>query len=192
MDLARILRPLRRAISSIVARGVVLLVDDSGSRQIVQLQLLADEIHSGVEHFQPLGLSSVPMPPDASGAAEAAALFAGGARSHGIVAVIDDRRYRPKGEAPGTTTIYTPAGVAIRCKADGSVEIMGTDVSITASGSLSLAGDDVSIDASGELSLSGASGVSIDGPPTTIDGKPFLPHTHGGVTSGGSQTSGVT
>lgn len=38
----------------------------------------------------------------------------------------------------------------------------------------------------------GGHSIVIDASAVTIDGKPFLPHTHGGVTTGGANTTGVT
>jgi hypothetical protein len=59
------------------------------------------------------------------------------------------------------------------------------DVSITASGA-------INIKASGNLSVEGETvAIKSTGGQTTIDGKPFLPHAHSGVQSGGSTTGPV-
>jgi len=183
-QLARILRPLRRAISSIVARAIVTLIDDSGGRQVLQLQVLDGELLDQVEHLQPLGISHVPMPPDGSGAAEAAVLFVGGSRSHGVAVVVDDRRIRPKGKPPGTTVVYSSAGIGVQCNPDGSVEITGVQIDATADADLNLeAGANLAVSASGLL--------TIDGVAVMIMGKDFLTHQHSGVTSGGGTTGPV-
>jgi hypothetical protein len=44
-----------------------------------------------------------------------------------------------------------------------------------------------------QITLSvGSVSIVIDGSNVTIQGKPFLPHTHGGVVTGGANTTGVT
>ncbi len=103
--LARLLRPITRKIRSLVARAVVTAIDDSGGRLVVQLQAGKNDTLDGVEAFQPYGFFGIPLPPDAAGAAEAIALFAGGVRAHGLAAVIADRRYWPTGQGQGSAGI---------------------------------------------------------------------------------------
>lgn len=70
---------------------------------------------------------------------------------------------------PNVVSGYSSGTAQLRNAAgDACIEISGSTINIRASG-----------------------GVNISGG-TTIDGKAFLPHTHGGVLSGGSNTGGVS
>lgn len=69
-------------------RGVMRLVNDSGARQQVQVEMLKNEFLDDVEHMQNYGFTSHPTGGDV------AVAFNGGNREQGIVLVIDDRRYR--------------------------------------------------------------------------------------------------
>ncbi len=151
-DLARILAPLRRRIATLLARGVVMLVDDSGGRQRLQLKIMAGEVVRDVEHFQPFGFFSVPMPPDANGAPEPVIGHIGGSKSHAVVLVVSDRRYRQKDEAPGTAGIVSSGGALVRCLPDGSIEIKAAlGVTIDAP-SVTFTGD---VDIDGSLAVVG-------------------------------------
>lgn len=76
------------------------------------------------------------------------------------------------------------------------VEIIASNtVSVQATASITVTSPDNTL--SGANNLTGANTLSggvttISGGSTSIDGKPFLGHTHGGVQSGGSNTGGVT
>lgn len=107
-DLARLLRPMQVRVANSIARAVVRLADDGRALQLVQLGVLAGEDLDDCERFQPFGFSSVPYP-----GAEAVVLFPNGDRGHPLVVVVDDRRYRPTGLAPGTACVYSPVGVRL-------------------------------------------------------------------------------
>ncbi|MBC7213051.1 MAG: phage baseplate assembly protein, partial [Pseudomonas sp.] len=79
------MKPMR----NFLARGVVALVDAGRKLQGLQMRLTADEVKDGMEHFEPYGFTSNPLP-----GAEALAAFLGGDRSHGVVVCVADRRFR--------------------------------------------------------------------------------------------------
>lgn len=110
------LAPISRRVRLMVSRAVVSLVDDSLRCQGLQVQLLADEVASDVEHFQPYGLSARPLV-----GSEGVFLSVGGDRSHGIVVCVTDRRYRPTNLAEGETCLYTDEGTQVHCKHGGDV-----------------------------------------------------------------------
>lgn len=102
------LRELGRRVQLMVARCVLAAIDDKAGLQGVQIRLLADEVKGGVDRLQPYGLSTHPHP-----GAEGVCLFLGGGRDHGVVVVVDDRRYRLSGLAPGEVALYDDQGQRI-------------------------------------------------------------------------------
>ncbi|MGD9638389.1 MAG: phage baseplate assembly protein V [Alphaproteobacteria bacterium] len=122
---------LRQRVMLMVARGVVQLINDKSGIQNIQVTLLADEIRDNVERFQNYGFSSVPL----SGA-EAAVVFVGGNRSHGLAIAIDDRRYRLKNLAAGEVAIYTDEGDSITLKRGKIINVNTETLNITASNSV--------------------------------------------------------
>lgn len=106
---SRLLAPYARRLGNMLARGVVSAVNAAKKMQSLQVRLLAGEVKDVVEHFEPYGFTAHPH-----AGAEAFAAFLDGDRSHGIVLVVADRRYRIKGLAAGEVAIYTdedvPAG----------------------------------------------------------------------------------
>jgi phage baseplate assembly protein V len=117
-QLARMLRPLHVRLANLVARAVVELVRDAEGMQELQVSVLDGETRDGLERLQEYGFTSVPLP-----GAEAAVLFVGGRRDHGLVVAVDDRRHRPTGLLPGEVCLYHKDGARVLFKADGSVEI---------------------------------------------------------------------
>ncbi len=117
-QLQHLLRPIAVRAANTVARAVVQLVDDSTKMQLLQLIVLDGETIDGAEHFQPYGLTSVPVP-----GAEATVIFPNGDRSHPLVVATSDRRYRPTGGQPGEVTLYNNVTPRLILKANGTVEI---------------------------------------------------------------------
>lgn len=104
-SMMRHLAPLQRGLRNLLARAVVTGIDAAGKMQLLQVQLLADEVKGGVEHLEPYGYTSHAKP-----GAEALAVFLDGDRSHGLVIMVGDRRYRLKGLAQGEVALYTDEG----------------------------------------------------------------------------------
>jgi phage baseplate assembly protein V len=102
----RLLGPYARRLGNLLARGVVSVVNAAAKMQILQVQLLAGEGKAGLEHFEPYGYTAHPHP-----GAEVLAAFFDGDRSHGIVIVAADRRYRIKNLAAGEVALYTDEDV---------------------------------------------------------------------------------
>ena len=115
-QLQQLLQPLVTRVKSMVARGVVQLVDDAKRQQLLQFGVLDDEDVEDGEHFQPYGFSSVPL-----GGAEAVVVFPDGDRERPLVVVVADRRYRPTGGEPGEVTVYNHAGASVKLTKDGDI-----------------------------------------------------------------------
>lgn len=108
--------PLDRVLLKVrqmVSRGVVLLVNDALKMQEMQLKIMADDTMDGVERFQNYGYTSVPH-----AGSEAIALTVNGDKSHTVVIVVDDRRYRLKGLKAGEVAMYDDQGQKIVLKRD--------------------------------------------------------------------------
>lgn len=122
-------RAAQRQLTSLVNRAVVHLVNDQGKTQLLQVEAHVDEVRDEVEHFQPAGFVSVPLP-----GCEAVVVAVEGNGDHRIAVVVHDKRSRPTGWLPGETGIYNlKTGDLIRFRADGSIELTATsDVKIKA------------------------------------------------------------
>jgi len=117
--LRKFVQPLANRVRLLVSRGVVTLVDDSFKMQALQVELLKDELHDEVEHFQPFGFTAHPLQD-----AEVLYLSVGGNRSAGVVVCVSDRRHRPTGLAEGDVCLYTENGERVYLnKADDIVHI---------------------------------------------------------------------
>lgn len=116
-------------VRNLIARGEV-SATSVAKMQGLQATLFAGEIKDGIEHFEPAGFTSHPLP-----GSEPVVLFPGGDRSHGIAVVVADRRTRPTDLPAGGACVYCPAdGIArINLLPGGKVEIIGTEVVIKAS-----------------------------------------------------------
>jgi phage baseplate assembly protein V len=120
-QLHHILRPHATRVVNMIARATIPLIDDTTKMQLVQLAGLLGGPYPGAEHFQPYGFSSVPLPPNADGAAEAIAFFPNGDREHPVVLTIADRRYAPTGRDPGDVTMHHFTGAKITMTQDGDI-----------------------------------------------------------------------
>ncbi len=114
----KLLAPLVRRIRLALGRGIVRLVNDSKGIQELQLALMANETRSNIERFQEYGFTSCPKE-----GAEAAVMFLGGNRDHGIAIAVDDRRYRLKGLESGEVALYTDEGDKIVLKRGNKIEV---------------------------------------------------------------------
>jgi phage baseplate assembly protein V len=105
-------------LKNLLSRGVVVLVNAASKVQGMQVKLLANEVKDGMEHFEPYGFTSNPLP-----GAEVLAAFFGGDRSHGVIVCAADRRFRLQNTAPGEVALYTDEGDKIHFKRGRVIEI---------------------------------------------------------------------
>lgn len=115
-QLSRALSPLARGLQNLFSRGVVSSVNSALKMQTVQIKLLDGEGKDDVEHFEPYGYTSHPQV-----GAEQVTGFVEGDRSHGIVLVVADRRYRLTGLAAGEVAIYDDQGQKVHLTRNGIV-----------------------------------------------------------------------
>jgi phage baseplate assembly protein V len=115
-------------LMNMLTRGVVALAKSTGKLQTLQMRLTHDEIKDGMEHLEPYGFTSCPHE-----GAEGLAAFMGGDRSHGVVVVVSDRRFRLQALESGEVAIYTDEGDKIHFKRGRIVDIETGTLNIRAS-----------------------------------------------------------
>lgn len=146
----RIVEQLSRRVRTMVARGVIALVDDARKMQQVQVQVRADEDPiPDAERWQSYGLTSHPQ-----NGAEALVVHLGGTSDNPVVIVVDDRRYRLQGLAPGEVALYDDLGQKVHLTRDGIV-VTAPKVTVVA--------DHVDLGAAGLIATDGVvHGTGID------------------------------
>jgi len=168
----KMMAPAMRRLGNMIARGTVVLADAAAKMQRLQVKLLADEAADGLEHFEPYGFTSKPKQ-----GAEVVALFLDGDKSHGVVIVAADRRYRLVGLEDGEAALYDDQGQCVHLQRDGRIHVKALtkltievpDAEIT--GNLKVGGDVV---ADGHIKDAGGT-KSMAGMRATFNG-----HRHGG------------
>lgn len=112
------LRGIERSIINLLARAVVTGLNTASKCQMLTIDLLAGEPKENVEHLEPYGFTSAPQ-----NGAEGFALFPDGDRSHGVILMVADRRYRIKGLKAGEVAIYTDEGDSITLKRGNTIAV---------------------------------------------------------------------
>ena len=116
--LGRWIAPLKRRVLLMIARGVMDLLDEQNGKLLAQVKLLENQVRARLEVLQHYGFASRPLP-----GAEAAVMFVGGNRHHGLVIATDDKRYRLRGMAGGEVALYTDEGDVVHLKRGGVIEV---------------------------------------------------------------------
>jgi len=159
-------------LTRLLARGTVVLANSASKLQSLQMRLTAGEVNDDMEHFEPYGFTSNPL-----AGAEGIATFLGGDRSHAVVLVVADRRYRLQSLAQGEVALYTDEGDRIHFKRGRVIDIETGTLTIRASQGVNI--DTPTLTQSGRIISSGdqvAGGVSQ------------MQHVHPGVQPGNGQT----
>ncbi|MHC8399485.1 phage baseplate assembly protein V [Pseudomonas sp. MDT1-17] len=160
------------SLKSMLVRGTVIMADAARKLQTLQVRLTAGEIKDGAEHFEPYGLTSHPL-----AGAEVLTAFLGGDRSHAVVLVASDRRYRIKELKPGEVAIYTDEGDKIHFKRGRIIDIETATLNIKATSGVHF--DTPTITQTGRIESQGdqvAGGISQ------------IEHPHSGVQAGSGQS----
>jgi phage baseplate assembly protein V len=160
------------SLKSMMARGTVVLAAAGKMMQTLQVRLTAKELKENVEHFEPYGFTANPL-----AGAEVLTMFLGGDRSHAVVLVAADRRYRIKELKPGEVAIYTDEGDKIHFKRGRIIDVETGTLNIKATNSVNF--DTPTITQTGNIVSQGdqiAGGVSQ------------INHPHNGVEMGDDQS----
>lgn len=104
------------SLRNLISRAVITVVDSARKCQSVGVKMIAGDQKQYVEHLEPYGFTSA-----AQNGAEGVALFPAGDRSHGVVVVVADRRYRLKGLKRGEVALYDDQGQSVVLTRSGIV-----------------------------------------------------------------------
>ncbi|MDF0730568.1 phage baseplate assembly protein V [Pseudomonas entomophila] len=159
-------------LTRMLARGSLVLAQSADQLQRLQMRLLAGELQDDLEHFEAYGFTSHPLP-----GAEGIAAFIGGDRSHGVVLVVGDRRYRLQALAPGEVALYTDEGDRLHFKRGRIIDIDTATLNIRASTAVNI-----------ESPLLKHSGRIVSQGDQVAAGISQVQHVHGGVQGGNGQT----
>lgn len=182
------MRNLLTLLRGLLGRGVVESVDDTPMMRTIQAEFLPGDVREGLEHFEPYGFTS-----RVKQGAEAIGAFFNGDRSHGVVLVTADRRFRLHVEE-GEVAVFDDQGQKVVLKRDGILvetpknltATVGGNTVATVSGTTTLKSGAVTIDApsvhitgtlavdghisgTGGLAVSGGSGAAVAGSITATD-----------------------
>jgi phage baseplate assembly protein V len=106
---------LSRKIRNLVSRGVIKRVSYDGKIRRMQVTLRKDFPLDGLEHLEPYGYTSHPLP-----GGGVVVVSSGGNRGRTYILMAHDRRHRLMIEE-GETAIYTHNGDKVHIKADGTI-----------------------------------------------------------------------
>lgn len=122
------LKRLERLISNVASRCVITATATKEKCQMLGIELIAGDPKENIEHLEPYGFTSVPH----SGA-EGLAIFPDGDRSHGVVIIAADRRYRLKGLKGGEVTLYSDEGDYVALRRGRVIDVVTQTLNISAS-----------------------------------------------------------
>jgi len=168
------IRRLWHRLQAIVARVRMLLFDDSGPVQLVQVRIIGDEIKDKVPRLAEYGFVSMP-PADA----DAVVLFLAGERSSGVIIATNHQTFRMRNLATGEVAIHDDKGRFVLLGASGIhvqgnadpilVETTGT-ITANAGGDIDAtsSGGSINLHAAAEIHLQAGTLVKIEAPDVQI------------------------
>jgi phage baseplate assembly protein V len=142
-------RRLERSVNNLLARIVVTGLNTASKCQMLQVSILADEQKENVEHLEPYGFTSAPLT-----GAEGFALFPDGDRSHGVILMVSDRRYRIKGLQGGEVCLFTDEGDTLTFKRGNTVELKTKTYNVIADDAVNIKTKAFTLDASETTDIS--------------------------------------
>ena len=170
-----------RALSNLLARAVVRGLNTATKCQMLQVEMAGGEGKSDIEHMEPYGFTAAPLM-----GAEAVAAYFDGDRSHGVVLVVADRRFRIKGLQSGEVAVYDDQGQSVTLTRAGII-VNGAGKQITFTNAPK-ARFEMDIEATGEIKdKCDTSGLAMSAMRTAYNG-----HTHKENGSGGGTTDATT
>ena len=172
---------MSRGLSNLLARAVVRGLNTAQKCQMLQIEMAGGEGKSDIEHMEPYGFTAAPIL-----GAEAVAAYFDGDRSHGVVLVVSDRRYRIKGLKSGEVAVYDDQGQSVTLTRSGIV-VDGAGKQITFINAPK-ARFEMDIEATGEIKdKCDSGGLTMSAMRVTYNG-----HTHKENGDGGGTTDATT
>lgn len=137
------MRKVLNKIMNLVSRGYITFSNSASKCQTLQIKMSGGEQKSDVEHIEPYGFTSRPLD-----GAEAVALFLDGDKSHGVVFVAGDRRYRIKSLKQGEVAIYTDEGDYIIFNRNNEINVKTKKFIVNADDAIELSTKNLVVNAS--------------------------------------------
>lgn len=116
-ELNRWARPFKTRLMNMIRRAVVVSAEDTGSIQLLKLNLGNGDLQAGIERIQNFGFTSKPK-----ANAQAVVLFVNGTRDNPLVIACDDGNYRIHLQ-DGEAAVYNAFGMVIKLSADGTISM---------------------------------------------------------------------
>ncbi|HCD7552972.1 TPA: phage baseplate assembly protein [Citrobacter farmeri] len=177
-----VLRGLQRAVNNLLARAVVTGLNTATKCQSLQVELMPGEPKENVEHLEPYGFTSAPL----SGA-EGFAMFPDGDRSHGVILMVSDRRYRIKDLKGGEVCLYTDEGDTLTFKRGNIVELKTKTFNVLAEDAVNIDTKKFTLNASdltaittAKYTLNASSTATITAPHIALNGNLTVSDASGG------------
>lgn len=117
MSLVKELQRTMRKVRRMNQRGLLRRASYSGNTRYLQMQIEGGEPQDGLEHLEPFGFTSHPLP-----GAEGLVLAFNGNGSHSVVFCVGDQRYRLKIDT-GEVAIYNQHGDKVHIKKDRTIDV---------------------------------------------------------------------
>lgn len=170
-----------RALSNLLARAVVRGLNTATKCQMLQVEMAGGEGKSDIEHMEPYGFTAAPLM-----GAEAVAAYFDGDRSHGVVLVVADRRFRIRGLQSGEVAVYDDQGQSVTLTRAGIiVDGAGKPITFT---NAPKARFEMDIESTGEIKdKCDSGGLTMSAMRVTYNG-----HDHKENGSGGGTTDATT
>ena len=105
-------------IRNLFCRGTIIFTNAGANLQRFQARLFGKEVGNGIEYMEHYGLTTHPP-----AGCDAAILFVGGSRDHGVCVAVGDRKFRIKGLQCGEVALYTDEGDYFILKRDNITEL---------------------------------------------------------------------
>ncbi|GJD58348.1 phage baseplate assembly protein domain-containing protein [Methylobacterium dankookense] len=102
-----------------VSRATLVKADDKPKMQELTVRARFGEQWTNIEHWQPYGVTSVPLEPKDGQEAEVLIAYLGGSPDHPIALGVADRRHRPKDMKPGDIAFHDHRGQITTFTKDG-------------------------------------------------------------------------
>jgi phage gp45-like len=162
-------------MSTTISRGRVLSARVRGGRTIADIQMADGETRTRVELMLPMGMSAVP-----ESGADVLVLEVGG-RDHLVALQADDSSLRAIGLGAGDIAVRDKRGQQVLLDGEGVTVSGALKVTIVSAGDVEITAPKVTV--TGDLDVSGT--LTLTGPGINLN-----THVHGGVETGGSNTTG--
>jgi len=174
-------------VENLIARAIVRLVGDAGTRQSAQLEVTKGELLDDVPRMQNYGLTSVPP----AGGTDAIVLFLGGDRNEGIIVAMENRQFRLKALESGEVALFDDLGNVVKLGRE-QLEVTAVTKLVATAPQVEVTAQTSAVIKTGASSITVTpASVAIQSLILTHNGKNIgATHTHSGVTTG-SGTTGV-